>query len=176
MAVFTPLSDAQVAAFLEKFDVGSFVALQGVAGGTENSTFFVTTDRRELVLTLFEQGEHEELPFFVELLDYLDEHRLPVPGTIHDREGVALHCVNPLTWRANQSRRGERKRHHGGVPPDLSGIDPELTDAGCNNGILYISPPAVPAYEIRGGNYHALDYNLFYINLRRNLAERLGVH
>ena len=34
MAVFTPLSDAQVAAFLEKFDVGSFVALQGVAGGT----------------------------------------------------------------------------------------------------------------------------------------------
>ncbi len=93
MAVFTPLSDAQVAAFLEKFDVGSFVALQGVAGGTENSTFFVTTDRRELVLTLFEQGEHEELPFFVELLDYLDEHRLPVPGTIHDREGVALHSL-----------------------------------------------------------------------------------
>jgi len=50
MAVFTPLSDAQVAAFLEKFDVGSFVALQGVAGGTENSTFFVTTDRRERLL------------------------------------------------------------------------------------------------------------------------------
>ena len=30
---------------------------------------------------------------FVELLDYLDEHRLPVPGTIHDREGVALHSL-----------------------------------------------------------------------------------
>ena len=30
MAVFTPLSDVQVAAFLEKFDVGSFVSLQGV--------------------------------------------------------------------------------------------------------------------------------------------------
>ena len=93
MAVFTPLSDAQVAAFLEKFDVGSLVSLQGVAGGTENSTFFVTTERREMVLTLFEQGEHEELPFFVELLDYLDEHGLPVPGTIHDREGVALHSL-----------------------------------------------------------------------------------
>ena len=93
MAVFTPLSDAQVAAFLEKFDVGSLVSLQGVAGGTENSTFFVTTDHRQLVLTLFEQGEHEELPFFVELLDYLDEHRLPVPGTIHDREGIALHSL-----------------------------------------------------------------------------------
>ncbi|CAM3849053.1 homoserine kinase [Vreelandella rituensis] len=93
MAVFTPLSDAQVAAFLESFNVGTLTTLQGVTGGTENSTFFVTTDRRELVLTLFEQGEHEELPFFVDLLDYLDEHRLPVPGTIHDREGIALHSL-----------------------------------------------------------------------------------
>ncbi|RDB42080.1 homoserine kinase [Halomonas sp. DQ26W] len=94
MAVFTPLSDAQVAEFLSRFDVGSLASLEGVAGGTENSTFFVTTDRRELVLTLFEQGEHQELPFFVELLDYLDEHRLPVAGPVHDREGVALHSLS----------------------------------------------------------------------------------
>lgn len=93
MAVFTPLGDAQVATFLERFDVGALKALKGVAGGTENSTFFVTTDQRELVLTLFEQGEHEELPFFVELMDYLDEHRIPVPGPVHDREGTALQSL-----------------------------------------------------------------------------------
>lgn len=90
MAVFTPLGDAQVATFLASFDVGRLVSLKGVAGGTENSTFFVTTDERELVLTLFEQGEQEELPFFVDLLDYLDEHNLPVPGPVHDRDGIAL--------------------------------------------------------------------------------------
>ncbi|MCL7942148.1 homoserine kinase [Halomonas sp. ATCH28] len=93
MAVFTPLTEPQVAEFLSRFDAGSLVSLEGVPAGTENTTFFVTTDRRELVLTLFEQGEHEELPFFVELLDYLDEHRLPVPGPLHDRDGVALHTL-----------------------------------------------------------------------------------
>ncbi|WP_108447466.1 homoserine kinase [Halomonas denitrificans] len=93
MAVFTPLTDPQVAEFLSRFDAGSLVSVEGVPAGTENSTFFVTTDRRELVLTLFEQGEHEELPFFVDLLDYLDEHRLPVPGPLHDRDGVALHTL-----------------------------------------------------------------------------------
>ena len=93
MAVFTPLTESQVEAFLSRFDAGSLVSLEGVPAGTENSTFFVTTDRRELVLTLFEQGEHEELPFFVDLLDYLDEHRLPVPGPLHDRDGVALHSL-----------------------------------------------------------------------------------
>lgn len=90
MAVFTPLSDAQVAQFLERFTVGSLEALEGVPHGTENSTFFVTTERGKWVLTLFEQGEFEELPFFVELLDYLAAHRLPVPGPLHDRDGVAL--------------------------------------------------------------------------------------
>lgn len=93
MAVFTPLTDTQVAQFLDAFDMGALVSLEGVASGTENSTFFVTTDRHALVLTLFEQGEHEELPFFVELLDYLDEHRLPIPGPIHDRQGLALHSL-----------------------------------------------------------------------------------
>lgn len=93
MAVFTPLSDAQVADFLERFDVGLLVELEGVASGTENTTFFVTTERESLVLTLFEQGEHDELPFFVDLLDYLAEHRLPVPGPVHDRQGVALQSL-----------------------------------------------------------------------------------
>ncbi|MFC0267885.1 homoserine kinase [Kushneria aurantia] len=90
MAVFTPLSDEQVAHFLERFDVGRLERLEDVAGGTENSTFFVTTERHSLVLTLFEQGEQEELPFFVDLLASLDSHGLPVPGPLFDREGVAL--------------------------------------------------------------------------------------
>lgn len=93
MAVFTPLSDTQVANFLERFDIGRLKALEGVASGTENSTFFVTTERAALVLTLFEQGEHDELPFFVELLDYLAEHHLPVPGPVHDRHGIALQSL-----------------------------------------------------------------------------------
>jgi homoserine kinase type II len=93
MAVFTPLSDAQVAHFLERFDVGPLQRLEGVPSGTENTTFFVTTEREALVLTLFEQGEQEELPFFVELLDFLAAHRLPVPGPVHDRQGIALHVL-----------------------------------------------------------------------------------
>lgn len=93
MAVFTPLSHAQVADFLQRFDVGTLTRLEGVASGTENTTYFVTTERCELVLTLFEQGEHAELPFFVDLLDYLADHRLPVPGPVHDRNDVALQSL-----------------------------------------------------------------------------------
>lgn len=90
MAVFTPLTETQVERFLERFAIGTLTTLEGVPSGTENSTFFVTTDQGRFVLTLFEQGESDELPFFVALLDYFDEHRLPVAGPVHDRDGIAL--------------------------------------------------------------------------------------
>ncbi|WP_110656518.1 homoserine kinase [Salinicola halimionae] len=90
MAVFTPLRDDQVAEFLERYSVGHLQTLKGVPQGTENSTFFVSTKQGEWVLTLFEQGEFEDLPFFVDLLDYLAARQLPVPGPVHDRDGVAL--------------------------------------------------------------------------------------
>ncbi|MGJ8523788.1 Homoserine kinase [Carnimonas sp. R-84981] len=93
MAVFTPLTDEQVSAFLERFDVGQLEKLEEVASGTENSTFFVTTDRYRLVLTLFEQGEVEELPFFVDLLTYLDQHQLPIASPLRDRQGKALQLL-----------------------------------------------------------------------------------
>ena len=93
MAVFTPLSADQVTSFLERYDVGTLSELAEVAGGTENSTFFVTTDQQQMVLTLFEQGGTDELPFFVEMLDFLADHDLPVPGPIADRNGQALQTL-----------------------------------------------------------------------------------
>ena len=93
MAVFTPLSTAQAAAFIKRYDVGSLVELADVDSGTENSTFFVTTDRHRLVLTLFEQGETRELEFFVAMLAFLARHALPVPGPLVDRQGQVLHSL-----------------------------------------------------------------------------------
>ncbi|WP_025733702.1 homoserine kinase [Carnimonas nigrificans] len=93
MAVFTPLTDDQVSTFLERFDVGHLEKLEEVASGTENSTFFVTTDQHRLVLTLFEQGEVEELPFFVDLLTFLDQHQLPIASPLRDRQGKALQLL-----------------------------------------------------------------------------------
>lgn len=93
MAVFTPLNADQVSSFLERYDVGTLSELAEVAGGTENSTFFVTTDQHRMVLTLFEQGGTDELPFFVNMLDFLAHHDLPVPGPITDRTGQALHTL-----------------------------------------------------------------------------------
>lgn len=99
MAVFTPVSLDEIGTLLDDFALPKASAIEEVAAGTENSTFFVTLEspapngEETLVLTLFEQGDPDDLPFVIALLDRLDAQGLPVPGPLHDPQGKALHTL-----------------------------------------------------------------------------------
>lgn len=99
MAVFTPVTIAELEQFLSPFDLGKAVRLEGIAGGVENTNFFVTLvdeqgQHTEYVLTLFEDVREEEMPFFVELTTWLAKAGIPVPAPYQDRNGIALHVLN----------------------------------------------------------------------------------
>jgi len=94
MSVFTPVSREQLDAFLDGFEVGRLIDVQGIEGGSENSNFFVSCTGGEFVLTLVERGDPQGLPFIVELLDCLHRAELSVPYAVTDRQGVALHQLN----------------------------------------------------------------------------------
>jgi homoserine kinase type II len=90
MAVFTPLSRAEAAAFLTQFALGELVELQGIESGIENSNFFLTTDRGRYVLTIFERLTFKQLPFYLELMRHLARRDLPVPEPQENRAGSLL--------------------------------------------------------------------------------------
>ncbi|PRB82863.1 homoserine kinase [Pseudomonas sp. MYb185] len=94
MSVFTPVDRAQLEVFLDRFELGRLIDHRGIAGGTENSNFFVATEQGEYVLTLIERGPVADLPFLIELLDRLQRADLPVPYAIRDRDGQALQQLN----------------------------------------------------------------------------------
>ncbi len=87
MAVFTPLSPAELAPWLAGFDLGDLLELTGIAAGIENSNFFLTTMRGEYVLTIFEKLTAGELPFYLGLTAYLEERGIPCPGPVADTAG-----------------------------------------------------------------------------------------
>jgi homoserine kinase type II len=96
MSVFTPLSEEDIRSFLEPFNVGELAQFKGIRGGSENTNYFVDTRGQDgeishFVLTLVERGPVNELPFFIELLDCLQCAGLPVPFSVADRHGSALH-------------------------------------------------------------------------------------
>jgi homoserine kinase type II len=90
MAVFTPLSRAEAAAFLTQFALGELVEIEGIASGIENTNYFLTTSRGAFVLTLFERLTFKQLPFYLELMRHYARRGLPVPEPQENRAGSLL--------------------------------------------------------------------------------------
>lgn len=94
MAVFTPVSLDDISQWIQQFPLGKALALKGISSGIENSNFFLTTERGDYVLTLFENLSFEQLPFYLRLMDHLAARGILVPAPIANRHGelcVALH-------------------------------------------------------------------------------------
>ena len=88
MAVYTTLSDSELAALLAQYDLGRPTALKGIAEGVENSNFFLATNRGRYILTIFEKRVRaEDLPFFMGLTARLAQRGVPAPRPIAAKNG-----------------------------------------------------------------------------------------
>ena len=94
MAVYTPVSELQAAAFVQQLGCGRLRSLQGIQAGIENTNYFVYTDQGDWVLTLFERLPAEQLPFYLQFMRHLARHGLPVPEPRADAGGRLLHTLN----------------------------------------------------------------------------------
>ncbi len=94
MAVFTPVSLEQIIPWAAKFPIGAVKAIRGISSGIENSNFFVSAERGEYVLTLFEKLSFEQLPFYLNLMRHLAERDVLVPAPIASDDGEILHSLH----------------------------------------------------------------------------------
>ncbi|VTZ49162.1 Homoserine kinase [Methylocella tundrae] len=91
MAVYTEVSDADLAAFLDSYDLGCVRSLKGIAEGVENSNYLLHTEKGSFILTLYEKRvEEENLPFFLGLMDHLCARGINCPRPVRARSGAAL--------------------------------------------------------------------------------------
>jgi homoserine kinase type II len=91
MAVYTEVTDAELAAFLGEYELGRVLALKGIAEGVENSNFLLHVEAGYFILTLYEKRVEEgNLPFFLGLMEHLAKHGLNCPQPVRNRCGGAL--------------------------------------------------------------------------------------
>lgn len=64
---------------MSELGLGPLRALQGCAGGIENTNYFADTDQGQWVLTVFERLSFEQLPFYLHLMKHLAQRGIPVP-------------------------------------------------------------------------------------------------
>lgn len=82
-------------------------------------------------------------------------------------------CTNPLSWTSDE-QPVDRTANLGGVPFNLTRIDVGIVGAKNNQQILWVTKPQKRGYLKQLKNYHIIDYNLFYVNIRENVKIRLG--
>ncbi|MBL8588897.1 MAG: homoserine kinase [Methylobacteriaceae bacterium] len=91
MAVYTEITDEELAAFLARYDIGRVLSFKGIAEGVENSNFLLHTDAGFFILTLYEKRVNEaDLPFFLGLLEHLSVKGLSCPQPVKARDGALL--------------------------------------------------------------------------------------
>ena len=90
MAVFTEVPLEAARDLFEQLNVGKLQQLRGIAGGIENTNYFATTDQGEYVLTLFERLRHEQLPFYLYLMQHLAERGIAAPKPQANAAGEIL--------------------------------------------------------------------------------------
>ncbi len=109
MSVFTPVTESDLAAWLQNYAIGRLDTLQGISAGVQNSNFFVTTSLGRYVLTLFETMPRAELPFYLHLMAHLARHGLPVPAPVAncDNEYLGTLSGKPAVLVARLSGKSE---------------------------------------------------------------------
>jgi homoserine kinase type II len=94
MAVYTDISDDELAALLADFDIGQAIAFKGIAEGVENSNFLLETEVGRYILTLYERRVRaDDLPYFLNLLTWLADNGFPSARPVPDRQGRTLKTV-----------------------------------------------------------------------------------
>ncbi len=98
MAVYTEVSDEDLIAFAADYDVGEVLSCKGIAEGIENTNYLVETEKRKLILTLYEKRvKRSDLPFYLGLMEHLAGEGVPCPTPLHTNDGEVLRelCGHP---------------------------------------------------------------------------------
>ena len=94
MAVYTELTNDDLDAFMQGYDLGEVRSVKGIAEGVENTNYLLATTAGQFILTLYEKRVAEaDLPFFLGLMDHLAARGISCPTPVHDRVGNALNRV-----------------------------------------------------------------------------------
>ena len=77
MSVFTLVNEEALSYISSRYPIGAVHSLVGIQAGIENSNFFLSTSEGEFILTVFESLQIDEVPFCMQLMNFLTKHGVP---------------------------------------------------------------------------------------------------
>ena len=98
MAVYTEVTDDDLARLIAGYGLGELLSYKGIAEGVENTNYVVQTTSGTFILTLYERRvDPADLPFFLGLLEHLNRRGLSCPLPVRNGEGEVLSRISGRT-------------------------------------------------------------------------------
>ncbi|WP_072394991.1 homoserine kinase [Hyphomicrobium sp. CS1GBMeth3] len=95
MAVYTEVTDDELARLIADYDLGELLSYKGIAEGVENTNFLVHTSEGTYILTLYERRvDTDDLPFFLGLLEHLNQRGISCPLPVRNQAGEVLTSIS----------------------------------------------------------------------------------
>ena len=88
MSVFTSITTEDLTLFLAQYPLTMLRSFRGIAAGISNSSYFLDTEDRELVLTIVERESFEDVEWFMQLVDFLNQNGLPCASPVVNNDGT----------------------------------------------------------------------------------------
>jgi len=91
MAIYTKISRRDILSIEQKFDLGKIISFKGIKKGIENTNYLIRTKNTKYILTIFEKRvQKKDLPFFMSLMDKLNNHKINCPKPQKSKKGNYL--------------------------------------------------------------------------------------
>jgi len=91
MAVYTKISNREIILINSKFNIGKIKSFKGIKKGIENTNYLLRSKNKKLILTIFEKRVlNREIPFFMQLMDTLNNSGINCPKPLKDKSGNYL--------------------------------------------------------------------------------------
>ena len=109
MAVYTQLNQSKIEEILSNYNLGKLDSFNGIEEGIENTNYFLSVNKKKLILTVYEKRvKSEDLPFFSNLMSSLNKANFKCPApilnnnnsTITNLDGKKLMIVSFLEGKA----------------------------------------------------------------------------
>tara|TARA_Y100001970_G_scaffold280583_1_gene389806 strand:- start:1360 stop:2325 length:966 start_codon:yes stop_codon:yes gene_type:complete len=91
MAVYTRINQSDLSLIERSFNIGKIQSFSGIKKGIENTNYLIKTNKKKIILTIFEKRvQKKDLPFFMNLMFGLSKQKIKCPEPIKNARGKYL--------------------------------------------------------------------------------------
>jgi homoserine kinase type II len=112
MAVYTKLTNKDILSLSSAYQIGKVIRFEGIKKGIENTNYLLKTNKEKFILTIFEKRVHKkDLPFFMNLMDKLDQNKIICPKPLKNKNGKYLSTIKDKSACIVTFLKGKDKTH-----------------------------------------------------------------